>query len=486
MFLSKCKDIESSIDKILNGNFEEIVSDENIRNRFKNIALLADENIKNREIVRQIIKDIFLLAGSMSNFYLNLDYEGEKIKENTKSLREISEVLASSFVEISKSQEEVASASSDVSQSLQSIVSRVDVMEKNAIDNANKILEIDKKIEEIHNDAINMKQNVRDLIETSKSVMNALSGISDIANQTNLLALNASIEAARSGEAGRGFAVVADEIRKLSDNTKKLLEDIPDYLNNINRFSKESENSVESTTKNIISIKENIKDMNKSILDDKSSIEDIASNISQISAFSEEFTASAQEVSSTIHQITETVENVAASSIHLDEIGKGILNVSKTLKEVEKIADRLSEKSGLLSNNPFYNLENEDFINIFSGAMNAHKKWMSNLKNMVDEMKVVPLQTDHTRCQFGHYYSNLNPVHSEVLKLWERIDIFHLNVHKSGDGAIDAIKRNDKEKANYYYNEARKNSLELFKIFDELTKKAREIDSKKECIFCIR
>jgi len=64
-------------------------------------------------------------------------------------------------------------------------------------------------------------QGVERIRESTRAVMQAVSGILDISEKTQLLAMNASIEAAHAGSAGKGFAVIASEIRKLSQDTQE-------------------------------------------------------------------------------------------------------------------------------------------------------------------------------------------------------------------------------------------------------------------------
>lgn len=74
---------------------------------------------------------------------------------------------------------------------------------------------------------------IRDLQNKSKTMVESIHRVSDIAKQTNLLALNAAIEAARAGESGKGFAVVAQEVKKLAQHAAYSAEQISQSLKEV-------------------------------------------------------------------------------------------------------------------------------------------------------------------------------------------------------------------------------------------------------------
>jgi methyl-accepting chemotaxis protein len=78
---------------------------------------------------------------------------------------------------------------------------------------------------------------VQGLAKSAGRIGEVVGLINTIAAQTNLLALNATIEAARAGEAGRGFAVVASEVKSLASQTAKATDEISEQIADIQRVA---------------------------------------------------------------------------------------------------------------------------------------------------------------------------------------------------------------------------------------------------------
>ncbi len=101
--------------------------------------------------------------------------------------------------------------------------------------------------------------------------------ISNISSQTNLLALNASIEAARAGEAGRGFAVVAEEINNLASESAESARKSDESQMKITAYI----GKIVNETDRLTSIVENVNTRTQHLA---ASSQEIAANMATISA----------------------------------------------------------------------------------------------------------------------------------------------------------------------------------------------------------
>ena len=115
--------------------------------------------------------------------------------------------------------------------------------------------------------------------------------------------------------------------------------------------------------------------------------------------------------------------------------------------DIEKTLDDAVKQMGEMTEDDFYHLENFEFSKYVSNAIGAHNTWLANLKNMVNERTVMPLQLDASKCGFGHFYYALTPRIPEVLPIWEALGEKHKRFHGYGAEVIQALKNEEYSRA---------------------------------------
>ncbi|MCT4605567.1 MAG: methyl-accepting chemotaxis protein [Marinisporobacter sp.] len=256
-------------------------------------------------------------------------------QESEGAVRELSELGGL----ITKSQQVAKEVDDSTNQMKREILNGKDMVEKLKMEFELNI-EISGKV----------KNNTEELADQSKSIVDILCTISNIASQTNILALNASIEAARAGEVGRGFAVVADEIRKLAEETENATGNISRILGtmtdkikitnnnvdkagkivgNVNGYLDEtviSYDSIENATKTVIVQFEKLVNALKRIDENKIKTFTAIENISMVS---QESVGSTEEVNASTEEQKISMEEMIRSS---EELGRIASSMKKNIE----------------------------------------------------------------------------------------------------------------------------------------------------------
>jgi methyl-accepting chemotaxis protein len=158
---------------------------------------------------------------------------------------------------------------------------------------------------------------VQGLAKSAGRIGEVVGLINTIAAQTNLLALNATIEAARAGEAGRGFAVVASEVKELASQTAKATEEIAGQVT-----------AIQSATGNCVT-----------------AISDISNTIREISGIAATIAAAVEQQGSATREIARSVQQASAGTT---EVSANVAGASQAADQSRSLAGNAMVASGEL------------------------------------------------------------------------------------------------------------------------------------------
>lgn len=434
--------------------------------------------IQGRQQFEEVFEKNLKAVMQVSSLDLELKQRKEQMLTISHNVAEAAEVIfhaasESSAVagQINEQHEELTSTIIQASEETEEVYQRIEMGQQEL----SRIRELSNQTIEVSKE---MQKDMDELLGVINYMNEVIAGINSISSQTNLLALNASIEAARAGEAGRGFAVVADEIRELAEETRKLTGNMGEFVEGIRNASQKSAGSVTSTIEVLDSMTEKIGKIWEINNENQKHVSRVNDSVSSLAAVSEEISSSMTQLETQAANIEEQCDQLKENSGDMREVSKQVHAVTEPIEEVEKILDEAAKKMGTMTDDAFFRLEYKEFIKYIESAIAAHQLWLGNLKKMVDECIIQPLQLDVSKCGFGHFYYAMTPKTPEIRPIWDRIEAKHKKFHGYGSDAIKALMAEEYDKAKRIYQEAEQYSRELLSDLEEMKQIAEAIQEK--------
>lgn len=439
----------------------------------KEVYDICEHFFKNEEMISVSAKDLLEIVTQISSYDVNMSRISYDLNEFAKETAELSESNLAIVEETTATMLEVQETVNNSSEILERLSeSSKELIEKNN-ESMLKLSEINTLKENVIEYSRIMSSKMDELFDMVEKVNLIVSNVGTIAEQTNLLALNASIEAARAGENGRGFSVVAAEIRKLSENTKKSLEGMKAFMNQIHEAAVNGRQSMKNTFQastemsgkinDVYSTMQNNMELLNKTIDDVQVVNSIMSGVkistNEVSKAMETSSADAQKLHLMARNISEYSEKCAQLADEITIMDDSISEITRNL---------FASLSGSM-----YNITNDELKANIKKARMAHIKWVETLKRIVSEGIIYPLQTNSSKCAFGHFYYAVSVNHPSIKEDWDAIEEIHNKLHIGGQKTIDAVKSGQTAEALEIYAEVEKLSKQIVKLLDKIEK---EID----------
>lgn len=431
---------------------------------YSSTPALADV-YKRLDAGRNAFAEIFDLNVNAVSEISALDLE---IKFYTEQLEKITQSVVTATKDIHKAASESTDISGVVADRHENLTTTIITVSEESSNVYQKIDSSQQSLTEIRKLSDNtisisqkMQEDMNQLSDIIHNMNDVISAIQNISSQTNLLSLNASIEAARSGEAGRGFAVVADEIRKLADETKTLTNNMSQFVSSVESAAEESVTSVNSAIASLEEVNQKIKDVWTLNEENQSHIGEITNSISNLAAISEEISSNMNEIQASSCNIENSCSVLKNDTEGLNQIAEACFAAIKPIGSVEKRMDDVLAHMGRMSSDAFFALSQKELTAYFDAAIDAHRKWVEKLNQIVTCRSIVPFQVDDTKCRFGHFLYSIQPPVPEMKVVWDKIGAEHKKLHQLGGKVIKAMFDDDYTSAKTTYQEVLRVSEQL-------------------------
>lgn len=419
------------------------------------------ENVMNKDI--QAIMQI-------SSLDLTLNYVTDEMHQISESIAEGTQIIHASAEECSSVAGQVNEQHEELTNTIIHAAEDTDEVYKKIESGQNELSLIkDLSIKTI-DESKEMQKDMDELLNIISHMNEVITGINAISSQTNLLALNASIEAARAGEAGRGFAVVADEIRQLAEQTQKLTANMGDFVDRIKDASQKSAKSVTTTIESLDTVTDKIGQVWVINNENQQNVSRINNSISSLAAVSEEISSSMVEMEAQAVNIKEQCHNLEENTHSLRSTSDKLKVATKPVINIESVLSEATKQLGDMTDDAFFRMEYEEFAGYMDTAIEAHKAWLSNLANMVQNREVLPIQLNSKKCGFGHFYYSMTPKTPEINAVWQNVADKHQKLHSYGKSVLDALMDGKYDQAQKYCDEAESYSKVLISDLEEMKK----------------
>jgi methyl-accepting chemotaxis protein len=306
--------------------------------------------------LQDMVKEIGEEAATINSSGHQLTANCAELNRNARSILATSSSSASATTQISDTIQGMAAAVDEMSMNASEVSTSADQMSQNMNTIASATEEISVTIhkvekhttrtaevaDEARNQSGDASETMRRLGESAKEIGKVTQLIQRIAEQTNLLALNATIEAATAGEAGKGFAVVADEVKALASQTSEATDEIVDRIEEVQSNTLIALRAIEELVDIVERMKQSADFVAAAVSQQSGAVQEIARNVSESNEGSRSIAIAISDIAATS---AELAENILETSKAASTMDKGIQEVHRDLDQTTEAISQISVAS---------------------------------------------------------------------------------------------------------------------------------------------
>lgn len=436
---------------------------------------IYDRLIESRNAYAELFRQNLDALMKISSMDLNFRHYIEQLVEVTSNVTDATQAISGTSGETENFATNISEQHGELTNTIISASEQASDVHKKIEEGQEELTAIRELSMETIKASDEMRQDMDELLNVVNHMNEVIDGINAISSQTNLLSLNASIEAARAGEAGRGFAVVADEIRGLAEETQNLTANMGDFVNGVKEASQKSAKSSSVTIEALTTMTEKIGSVWQINEQNQEHVAKITDEIGTLVAISEEISSSMLELETQSTEIKEQCDILANSSVVMKHISDNVQESAQPLQAIEAGLEGVGRKMVMQTKDPFHKISDAEIATYIDQAIGMHKAWLDRLGRIVTERIILPLQSDPTKCGFGHFYE-IMVVPERIRDLWLEIGEKHRKFHGIGAKVTQAMFGESYDQAEQLYREAQACAEELLKDLE----KAKNILTEQE------
>jgi len=258
------------------------------------------------------------------------------------SVKDSSEQVLTSAVEVSSGNNELSTATQQMASSLEETAAAVEEITSSIKDTAAVSGETSTEIgrtvgraEKGSEMLAKMSLSMGEVKESGKKIAEIVDVVNKISFQTNLLALNAAVEAARAGEEGKGFAVVAGEVRSLAARSADAAAEIKDLIENNESHVSEATELSKKTVDVLMAVVKEIQQASFSIHDIEMRAQEQASGIDQINTAINQMDEVTQRNAALVEELASSSEDMSGIANKLAKMVSGFKVSGKSGRSME-------------------------------------------------------------------------------------------------------------------------------------------------------